>query len=200
MEYGIQRRSIYLIPPEGENLLWFFKQFDEPEIYEMFGFLRPARVKIMRAYREGNLVIGMLHRATTRKRIGFVIMFPPAGNFDFWELGYAISDPKDRDGYSALNATDAMAHYMFEHLRVTAMGWRTREDNRAADAVVRRLGYQPFDTSVLDGHKYTFYRLDREGWDKRRAKLDRGEETHPSGIGGTFLTLTSPYEPVAPAE
>lgn len=198
MEYGIQRRSIYLVPAEGEDLIWFFSLFDTAEVYEMFGFYRPSRIKIMRAYREGNLVVGILKRAQDKKRLGFVVMFPPAGNFDFWEFGYAIPDPSDRDAFSAFNATDAMAHYMFEHLRVEAMGWRTREDNRAADAVVRRLGYQPFETRVLDGHKYTFYRLDRQGWSERRARLDRGEATHPSGIGGTFVTLSAPYDPIVP--
>ncbi|MCK6549320.1 GNAT family N-acetyltransferase [Myxococcota bacterium] len=198
MEYGIQRRSIYLLPPTPEDVGWFLKQFDDPEVYEMFGFGQPSRVKLMRAYRGGDLVVGILHKVEGRKRIGFVIMFPPAGQFDFWEFGYDIPDPKDRDAFCAFNATDAMAHYMFEHLRVTAMGWRTREDNRAADAVVRRLGYKPYETSFQDGHNYTFYRLDQAGWAQRRAKLDRGEASHPSGIGATFVTLMPPYEPIEP--
>src|SRR5687768_7067622 len=135
------------------------------------------------------------------KRIGFVIMFPPTADFDFWEFGYAILDPNDRDAFSALCATDAMAHYMFDHLRVEAMGWRTRADNRAADAVVRRLGYRPFGAWTVDGHHYTFYRLDRDGWTKRFQKLQAGERTHPSGIGDVFVTLADPpWEPVLPGE
>jgi RimJ/RimL family protein N-acetyltransferase len=197
MEYGIQRRSIYLVPPEGDDLVWFFHQFDEAEVYEMFGFHQPSRVRIMRAYRLGNLVVGIVKRVATRQRIGFVVMFAPAGNFDFWEFGYRITDPRDRDAYSAFNTTDAMAHYMFEHLRVNAVGWRTRHDNRAADAIVRRLGYKPFDKFTVDGHEYTFYRLDQAGWAERRARLDRGEQTHPSGTGDTFVTLKAPYEPIA---
>ena len=131
--------------------------------------------------------------------MGFVVMFPPAQDFDFWEFGYAIPDVRDRDAFSALNATDAMAHYMFEHLRVEAMGWRTRADNTKADAVVRRLGYVPFGDWTVDGHHYTFYRLDQAGWAKRRAKLDKGEASHPSGLGDTFITLGErPFEPVVP--
>lgn len=199
VEYGIQRRTVYLIPPEGDDLLWMFEQFDQPEIWQMFGFPGPSKLKIMRAYRVGHGVFGIIYRAADRKRIGFVVMFPPTQDFDFWELGYAIPDPADRDAYCAFHSTDAMAHYMFEHLRVEAMGWRTRADNRAADAVVRRLGYKSFGAWEVDGHRYTFYRLDQAGWKKRRKKLDAGEEKHPSGLGETFVTLLEPpFEPKAP--
>ena len=196
MEYGIQRRTIYLTPPDTDDLSWMFQLFDADEIWQMFGMPGPARLRIMRAYRSGNLVVGMLRRVRDRQRIGFVVMFPPTGDFDFWELGYAIPDPHDRDAWSAYHSTDAMAHYMFEHLRVDAMGWRTREDNRAADAIVRRLGYKSFDSWRVDGHMYTFYRLDQAGWAKRRARLDRAEAARPSGLGETFVTLPEP--PFAP--
>ncbi len=175
-----------------------FHQFDVDEVWQMFGMPGPGRLRVMRAYRSGNLVVGILRRVRDRSRIGFVVMFPPTSDFDFWELGYAIPDHRDRDAWSAFNATDAMAHYMFEHLRVDAMGWRTREDNKAADAIVRRLGYQPFDRWEVDGHMYTFYRLDQAGWAKRRARLDRQEQRHPSGQGDTFLTLLEPpFEPAS---
>jgi RimJ/RimL family protein N-acetyltransferase len=198
MEYGIQRRRIYLVPPNADDHIWVFEAFDREEVWSMFGFQGPSKMKVMRWRREGNLVLGMLMRADDRKRIGFVVMFPPAGDFDFWEFGYAIPEPADRDAFSALCATDAMAHYMFDHLRVEAMGWRTRADNRAADAVVRRLGYQPFGSWKVDGHDYTFYRLDREGWARRMRKLEAGEKTHPSGTGDVFVTLEGPpWNPVS---
>ena len=196
MEYGIQRRTIYLTPPADEDLTWVFNLFDEDFVWQMFGLPGPGKLRIMRAYRTGDLVLGILRRVADRRRTGFVVMFPPSGDFDFWEFGYAIPDPKDRDAFSALSATDAMAHYMFEHLNVEAMGWRTRAGNRAADAVVRRLGYKPFGTWEVDGDEYTFYRLDREGWAKRRRKLDAGERQCASGLGDTFLTLREPpFEP-----
>jgi RimJ/RimL family protein N-acetyltransferase len=202
VKLAIQRRGILLAPPDERlDLPWLFSQFEDPAIWEMFGFNRSGRARIMRGLRRGELVVGILHRIAPRKRIGFVVMFPPPpppGRIDYWELGYAIPDPADRDAFSALSATDAMAHYMFEHLRVSAMGWRTRADNRAADAVIRRLGYQPYETIQVDGHPYTFYRLSQEGWAARRAKLDRGEAEHPSGTGATFVVLKEP--PWTPVE
>lgn len=197
MEYGIQRRGIYLAPPTEAEVEWFCEQFESREVWEMFGLDGPSKLNLLRHYRSGDLVVGILHRVEPRKRIGFVVMFPPDPSRDFWEFGYAIADPLDRDAFSAMSSTDAMAHYMFEHLHVEAMGWRTRSDNHAASAVIRRLGYTPKETRDDKSYQYTIYRLDRDGWFRRRAKLDRGEATHPSGIGDTFVTLpTFPYEPV----
>jgi RimJ/RimL family protein N-acetyltransferase len=197
MEYGIQRRGIYLAPPTEAEVEWFCEQFESREVWEMFGLDGPSKLTLLRHYRSGDLVVGILHRVEPRKRIGFVVMFPPDPSRDFWEFGYAIGDPLDRDAFSAMSSTDAMAHYMFEHLHVEAMGWRTRSDNHAASAVIRRLGYTPRETRDDKSYQYTIYRLDRDGWFRRRAKLDRGEATHPSGIGDTFVTLpTFPYEPI----
>jgi len=199
MEYGIQRRNIYLAPASDEEVLWFCEQFQRQEVWEMFGMDGPSQMVLLRFVRAGDTVVGILWRAYPQKRIGFVVMFPPDAGRDYWEFGYAIPDPNDRDAFSAMYSTDAMAHYMFEHLNVEAMGWRTRDDNRAADAVIRRLGYVVDKELESQGHMYRFYRLDREGWQKRRAKLDRGEESHPSGLGSTFLTLPGPpFEPVVP--
>ena len=196
MEYGIQRRTIYLTPPDGDDLGWMFLQFDVDEVWQMFGMPGPARLRVMRAYRSGNLVVGIMRRVHDKVRIGFVVMFPPTADFDFWEYGYAIPDHRDRDAWAAYNTCDAMAHYMLEHLRVEALGWRTRSDNRAADAIVRRLGYKSFGAWEVDGHMYTFYRLDQETWAARKARLDRYEAKNPSGQGDTFVTLLEPpFEP-----
>ncbi len=196
MEYGIQRRGIYLVPPDDDDLGWMLAQFEDEEVWRNFGFEGSGRLAMLRAFRRGETVTGILRRTHDRARIGFVVMFPPDEHRDYWEFSYAIPEVADRDAFSALSSTDAMAHYMFEHLGVEAMGWRVRADNRAAHAVVRRLGYQPFEDRVLGGHAYTFYRLSRAGWAKRRAKLDAGEAQHPSGLGATFLTLAEPpFEP-----
>ena len=200
MEYGIQRRGIYLAPPAEADIDWLFRLFENQEIWEMFGFDEPGRWHMLRAFRAGDLVTGILHTVVPRKRVGFVIMFPPDDGRDYWEFSYAIPDLADRDAFTALSSTDAMAHYMFQHLHVLAMGWRVRSDNRAANAVVRRLGYEPAEDKMLAGHMYTFYRLSRAGWAKRRRKLDAGEASHPSGIGSVFATLAGPpYEPIIPA-
>lgn len=195
MEYGIQRRRVYLIPPDPDDLMWLFQQFEVPQIYEMFGHDAAARTGIVRAYQRGNLIVGIIRNAETRKRLGFVVVFPPS-SFDFWELAYAIPDAKDRDGYSALNASDAALHYIFDHLHIEAVGWRVRADNQASDAIIRRIGYRPSDTAFVDGHNYIFYRLDAEGWRARRERLERGEQSHPSGLGGTFVTLPYPFTPL----
>ncbi|MEE2901779.1 MAG: GNAT family N-acetyltransferase, partial [Myxococcota bacterium] len=196
MEYGIQRRGIYLRPTRYNDLTWLFELFTREEIWSMFGFRSESRAEMMRCWRQGDLVTGILVTIRPHKRIGFVIMFPPDESRDYWEFSYAIPEVEDRDAFAALNSTDAMAHYMFEHLQVEAMGWRVRTDNRKAHAVVRRLGYKPGETKIVGTKEYTFYRLDQPGWAKRRAKLDAGEAKYPSGIGGTFLTLSSPpFEP-----
>lgn len=192
MEYGIQRRGILLRPPHHNDVDWLFHLFDLEEIWSMFGFSRSGRMDMLRAFRQGDLVTGILFTVTPFKRIGFVIMFPPDSDRDYWEFSYAIPDVADRDAFAAFNSTDAMAHYMFEHLGVDKMGWRVRVDNRAARAVIQRLGYTADEERVIEGKAYVFYTLDRPGWKRRRAKLDRGEETHPSGLGATFVTRADP--------
>lgn len=195
MAYGIQRRTIYIVPPNRDDLRWIFEQFHRQEILEMFGYAEMGPHRMPEVYESGCLVMAIIRRVVSRKRIGFVVMYPPAG-FNFWEFGYAIPDAAERNAFDALNATDAMAHYMFEHLRVPKLGWRTREDNVAADAVVRRLGYKMAHNFEELGHHYRIYELDQEGWARRRARLDRGEKAHPAGIGGTFAVLRAPYEPI----
>ncbi|MBI2376204.1 MAG: GNAT family N-acetyltransferase [Deltaproteobacteria bacterium] len=201
MQYGIQRRGIFLAPPSNADLDWLFTCFERPEIWESFAFDRNGRMVMLRKFRDGDLVVGILHRVKPRKRIGFVIMFPPDVDRDYWEFSYAVPEPSDRDAFSALSATDAMAHYMFDHLDVLAMGWRAWEDNRAARAVIARLGYQPNGERWVGNRRQIMYRLSREGWAARRAKLERGELEHPSGTGSVFIALREhPWSPVELSE
>ncbi|HTT07726.1 MAG TPA: GNAT family N-acetyltransferase [Gammaproteobacteria bacterium] len=191
---GIQRRTVYLVPPSVEDLEWMFDQFHNPEISEMFGYLHLGGPIMIYRYSAGALIVATIKLVATRERIGFLIMYPPA-ELRFWEFGYAIPDPANRNAFNALNSTDALAHYMFEHLEVSLLGWRTREDNRTADAVVRRLGYPPGERIEELGHRYTLYRLNREGWMKRREKLERGEARQQAGHPA-FFVLPPPYEPI----
>jgi RimJ/RimL family protein N-acetyltransferase len=194
MKIAVQRRNILLAPPTDDDLVWIVRQFDDPAIYEMFGFDETGLAGLRRGLRRRQVVVGVLHLVEPQKRIGFVLMFPPVevDHPDCWEFGYAIPEAADRDAFSALSATDAMAYYMFEQLGVGGMSWRTRSDNRAAAAVIRRLGYQAAEEREIDGHRYTLYRLTRAGWNERRAKLDRGEAQHPSAAGATFSILPCP--------
>src|SRR4051812_48889803 len=77
VQYGIQRRSIYLIPPSGDDAAWLFEQFDDKEVWQMFGFQGPSRARMIAKHAEGNLVVGVVRRVETKRRIGFVIIFPP---------------------------------------------------------------------------------------------------------------------------
>ena len=119
----------------------------------------------------GNLMVGVMRRAGVFRPIGFVLMFPPTDELDYWELSYAVTDRSQRNAFFAIHASDAMLHYMFDHLKVEAVGWRTREDNLAARAVLRRLGYATTGVRELGGYRYLFSRLDRDGWAARRDKL-----------------------------
>lgn len=193
--YGIQRRTVYLVPPTTADLSWMFAHFHHPEISEMFGYEQLGAPSMLIRYRAGTLVVAIIKAVATRKRIGFLVMYPPATDNFFWEFGYAIPDPADRNAFHALNTHDAVGHYMFEHLNVPLCGSRSREDNHAANAVIKRLGYTPVETRELDGHKYAFFAIDQEGWKKRREKLARGEERENTGRP-LFHTLPAPYDPV----
>jgi RimJ/RimL family protein N-acetyltransferase len=185
VEYGIQRRSIYLVPPSAEDLEWIYRSFDDPAIYEALGLNAPSGAEVQRRREEGDHVFGVIREVKSRERIGFVVVFPPSPVFDAWSFAYAIPDARHRNAFFAINTTDAMAHYMFEHLRVDALGWETREGKTAADAVVRRLGYTASEARVFEGRTYQFYRITIDDWRRRREK-----------IGGAFVKLNPPYWPI----
>jgi hypothetical protein len=116
-----------------------------------------------------------------------------------WEFSIAVPDAKERDAFSAIAAADITTHYMFDHLRIDNVGWRVRDDNRASQAIIRRMGYVPYVVWGEGAHRYQLYRINTELWAKRRAKLDRGEEQNPSGLGDAFITLAEPpFDPVEP--
>jgi RimJ/RimL family protein N-acetyltransferase len=192
VEYGIQRRSIYLVPPTPEDLEWMFERFDDEEVWTTFGFKEPGRAYMRAKHAEGGLVVGIIRRSMDEARIGFVVVFPPSPPFFTWELGFAIPDRRHRDAYGAIHAADAMTHYMFDHLRIESGMWRIRDDNRASHALMQRLGYRPYGLWDVNGAFFSFFKIDRELWAKRLEQLDRGEDAHPSGLGDTFITLAGP--------
>jgi RimJ/RimL family protein N-acetyltransferase len=192
VEYGIQRRTIYLIPPSEEDLAWMFDHFDAEDVWQMFGFLEPAKAEMIARYEKGNVVVGIIRRVDTKKRIGFSICFPPIAFLSQWEFGIVIPDPLERDAFSAIYASDAMTHYMFDHLRITDGMWRIRADNAQSNALARRMGYKPFGVWKVGEHRFNFFRMTTDIWTARREKLERGEEKSPSGLGAAFLTLCDP--------
>ncbi|MFO0724005.1 MAG: GNAT family N-acetyltransferase [Myxococcota bacterium] len=179
MRVGVQRRKVRVMPARAIDRAWIFEAFDTDEIWARFGFDGPAAARIEGLWQHGGLVLGVIFRE--EQRVGFMVIFPPTDHFNFWELSYAIPDPRDRDAFTALNASDAMLHYLFDLMQVHAVGWRTQEGNGAADAIIRRIGYQPFSVEVINGIHYTFYAIDASGWAQRRKRLEAGEEKHPSG-------------------
>ncbi|HTT07668.1 MAG TPA: hypothetical protein VMH34_02620 [Gammaproteobacteria bacterium] len=188
---------MYLVPPTYEDLIWIFAQYQNVEIMEMFGGGDLGPAKILLQYRSGTLVVATIMSIATRRRIGFVVIYPPyGGDFNFWEIGMAITAFADRNAFNAINATDAVGYYMFSHLRARFVGWRIREDNLACDAMVRRVGYPAGETLEIGGHSHMIYRLDKAGWAKREFKIEAGEKQNADGIGVPYTILQPPmYEP-----
>jgi hypothetical protein len=186
MRFGVQRRSIYVVPPGEGDVAWIAGQFDDPQIYLSLGLTSPSGQEITRRFAANDHVFGVIREASTRTRIGFVVMFPPSAWFDAWSFCYAIPNPECRNAFNALHTTDAMAYYMFDHLQVDAVGWETSEDNRPADAVVRRLGYACAETRTISGRSFKLYLIDGSDWAKRKARA-----------GGTFAKLEAPFVPVS---
>jgi RimJ/RimL family protein N-acetyltransferase len=196
MEYGIQHRSIYLTPL-GDQIEWLAHQLDQEDVWQMFGFEGPMGDAVRQGHAKADMVLGVIRRVRDRQRIGFV-MCTPLVLFNAWELGVAISDPKDRDAWSAIHAMDAFAHYVVEHLGITTVMARVKEKNRASIAMIQRLGYSQFNTSEIKGERCRMYSFSVSAWERRRAKLDRAEQDRPSGIGATFVMLEGPpFEPKA---
>jgi RimJ/RimL family protein N-acetyltransferase len=194
MEYGIQHRSIYLTPL-GSEIDWLAEQLDREEIWRMFGFPGPSGSASREAHALGNLVLGLIRRVRDSKRIGFAVC-APLPLFSTWELGVAIPEVADRDAFSAIHAMDALTHYIVEHLGITSVMARIREDNRASIAMIKRMGYARYSPSNVQGEPYRFYSFGVGDWERRRKKLDLAEQERPSGLGATFVMLEGPpFEP-----
>jgi hypothetical protein len=198
VKFGIQRRNIYVCPLVGMDRFWISQQLLVPEIVEMFGYgddlLAGARIE----YGTGRLLLATIRRVEDRKRIGFVSVHAPCAEHDFWDFSFAIPQEKNRDLFSSIHAMDAVLHYMFDHVGVPLMGGTTRLDNKPALAVVRRIGYQVVGTRQWHGPRYAIIQLDAAGWKQRVAKLQKGEDAHPSPGRQVFTLLRGPpYNPVS---
>jgi RimJ/RimL family protein N-acetyltransferase len=186
MKIGIQRRSLCLTPIAWDEREWLYEALDDPEIFGWFGFSSPAGDSIRRRHENGNLVVGIMRRTGAFAPIGFVMLFPPTDEFCRWELSYVVTERSRRNAFFAIHASDAIFHYMFDHLNADEVGWRTRADNRPALAILRRLGYATTQGPQSDGHTYVFSRLDREAWAQRLERL---------GPDPFVVFDTSPFQP-----
>lgn len=195
---AIQRRTIYLEPPTGMDMLYVSRQFENPEIRAMFAYgddIQPYNVR--QAHHLGAAVVGIIKRVEDRRRVGFMYMVGPALDRDYWESLGAIPDVRHRDAYSMLHAVDIITHYLFDHMGVERCGSRVRADNKASLAVAKRLGYRIDKVEEWAGHDHVIHLLDRAKWLERKARLEEGERQHPSGLGAAFVTLPGPpYAPI----
>lgn len=198
MEYGIQRRNIYLTPPRDDDEDYLLDAFDEEEVWSMFGHEGPARGHMQSVLAQERVVRGIIRQVGDQRRIGFSLLFAPPDmlgleqRFGSWEYGVVIRDPKDRDGFRAIAASDAMTHYCVDHLGLVDWWWRIREDNRPSRAIARRMGYRSMGIWPAGPYTFAFYRMTQAIWERRRARLDRAEAKNPSPGGASFLTLTEP--------
>lgn len=200
LRVAIQRRTVFLTPPKGMDLLWVSRFMESPEVTAMFSLQEPVPPWHFRSLvNTGRCMLGILHRVADARRIGFACMFAPdeEEERDWWEIAAVIEKRQHRDAFSMLHCVDAMSHYMFDHVGVQRCGARVRADNRASDAVVRRLGHTKVAEVFKDGAMQAVYVLTQDDWARRRARLEAGERTHPSGAGAAFVTLPGPpYVPI----
>lgn len=198
VEYGIQRNSIYLTPPTKDDLKYMFKSFNAEEVWGMFGWDGPSEKEIKKRHKKNNLIVGMIRRVSSGARIGFTIGFPPPRMLDnYYEFAAVIVERSDRDAFSMISSADAFAHYVFDHLQQPAIVWRVRADNRAANAIARRMRYPASARIVSGNHRFIIYRVTTAIWEKRRASLDAAVSKAKVSAGSTFVTLLDPpYEPV----
>jgi RimJ/RimL family protein N-acetyltransferase len=149
------------------------------------------------------MVRGIIRRVEDDRRIGFSLLFAPPdwlgleARFGTWEYGIVIPDRRDRDGFRAIQASDAMTHYLVDHLGLEDWWWRIRADNRPSRAIARRMGYRSLGVWTTGRHAFAFHRMPRAAWERRRARLERAEAENPSPGGAAFVTLEGPpYIPV----
>jgi len=187
MKLSVQRRSVVLDVPRGMDVIWVTRQLQDPEIAENFAWGDDlSAADVCAGHRLGQVIIGIMRRTSDGVRTGFAMMLPPHEGKDFFELLAAIPRKQHRDAFSMVHAIDAMSHYMFDHLGAPLCGATVRPDNAASIAVVRRIGYQQREIrNDANGVPHAVYVLDRDLWAARRARLERGELSHPSG--GVFV-------------
>jgi RimJ/RimL family protein N-acetyltransferase len=176
MEFLIRRRSVVLTPPGAEDLAWIFAEFNERDTWWGFGYDGPSAPTAIAAYFASRVVVMVIRTRDELHRIGFVVLFGPQKEDGDWEFGYAIPDPRDRNAFAAIAAVDAACHYIFEHrTNVPALRWRIVSGNRAAAAVVGRLGYAECDDPhAITGEGVKLYRGSRADWQARKKRLGEG--------------------------
>jgi hypothetical protein len=174
MRLAVRRRSVVLEPASSTELHWIFQSFNDPETWRSFGYEGPAMAKAVWSYLERPIVVATIRRAGCESEgpLGFVWIYGPLGDDHGFEFSYRITERSARDGFTALFATDAASHYMFDRVGIELGRFRVEDTNLAAHAVVRRLGYLAAGTVESAGIRLSLFELDRERWIARRNKLE----------------------------
>lgn len=163
----------------------------KPELVASFG-LAPGDDRLAMAADNPNVNTAVV-LVEGQKRVGFALLFPPTDLDVFWEYLAAIPSAGDRDGYTAMQAFDAMAFYAFDWMKIERLGFRIESSNTGALALAKRGGFTPLRTEVVEGRTMVVYSIDRATWNVRLANLEKGELAHPSGLGATFLRVGPPF-------
>ncbi len=171
MEYGIQRGTILLAPPDGQERLWITGLYDRDEVWRNFGLPGPASSLFERRVQAGNVISGIAHSVPGGRRLGFMNVFPPKEQTSAWEFAFVIVEPRDRNAFNAIAIADITAHYLFDHLALPRVACRIRSDNRASLAVVRRLGYAKYGSWEVEGDRFDFFSITPEKWRARRERF-----------------------------
>ncbi len=170
---------------------WIKREAVRPELLASFG-LAAADDRLAMAADNPNVNTGIV-LVEGQKRVGFAMLFPPRDGDVFWEYLAAIPSLGDRDGYTALQAFDAMAFYAFDWMKIERLGFRIEASNTGPQALAKRAGFKPQRTELVEGRSMLVYAIDRGTWAARLANLEKGELTHPSGLGATFLRVGPPF-------
>lgn len=180
----MQWRSIYVVPPTEEELGAFI---------EKLGF-EGENVEQSREIATRVMILGTIRRVADRSSVGTVVLAPHAPDGSSWEYSIEISEAKHRDAFAAVNASDIMAHYIFDHVGADEVVFRVEASNRAAAAIALRIGYHPSARIETEEGPLIHYVLDQATWQRRRERIEGRETTHGRS---RFLRLEPPYVPLA---
>lgn len=200
MEYCIRCGSLELGPPTAEDWPWLLHQLERPEIWSMFGHSGPSGPMVLRRHREGSVVLGIARQGQPAKRVGFALVFAPDTWNEAWDFCLAIPAIEDRGTGAAIDMSDAIGHYMFDHLRIEQAVLRIRRDNHASSGLARKLGFRKSSGwRREDGGWVDLYTITLGQWAARRAVRqadlhwpdDREQAVEPVADETTFGVVLS---------
>lgn len=152
----------------------------------MFGHTGPSGPMVLERHREGSVVVGIARRPQLGERLGFALVFAPGPWDEGWDFCLAIPRPEDRGTGAAMDMSDAIGHYMFDHLRIEQGTLRIRRENHASSRLAQKLGFRRSSGwRREDGGWVDLYTISPAQWARRRterqADLD-GSDGHEHAL------------------